>query len=71
MDAIKLLRTQVAAKIAYLESDQAAEDATKGLGRGTEQAQAYMLCFNKVRADAFREILNDINALNPTKQAAA
>ena len=62
MDAIKLLRIQVVAKVAYLESERAFEDAC---GEGAD-AFASLTLQNEIRAEAFREVLADIDALTTT-----
>lgn len=62
MDPLKLLRVQVASKIAYLESLKARDDA---FGEGREAYRALMLK-NAHRAEMCREILADIDALLPT-----
>jgi hypothetical protein len=59
MDNLKLLRVQVAAKVAYLESDQAREDAKSG----DYDSYIKLSVENATRAKAFREILRDIDAL--------
>ena len=53
MDNLKLLRIQVAAKVAYLESPQARVDA----------GYNNLVRRNLDRAEAFREVLRDIDAL--------
>ena len=59
MDNLKLLRIQVAAKVAYLESEQAFADAC---GEGSD-AFASLTLENEIRAEAFKEVLADIDAL--------
>lgn len=61
MDNLKLLRVQVAAKVAYLESEQAHIDICYPYMSATDEHVAK--CELKAKAEICRDILKDIDAL--------